>query len=86
MDNFLMSYLVLIVIATLAFLGFWGVVIYLIIGLLQEKSNLAMKNKPGIVSKGTQTYSSHDRREILIDSEVGGITAQDGMDLNEIRL
>ena len=86
MDNFLLSYLVLIVIALLAFLGFWGVVIYLIIGLLQEKSNFAIKKKTGIISKGMQTYSSHGRREILIDSEVGGVAAQEGMDLSEIRL
>ncbi len=86
MDDFLLSYLVLSAIALLAFLGFWGVVIYLVIGFFQEKPGISTKQKLGMISAGKQSNSSHERREILIDSEVGRMAIQDGMDLNEIRL
>ena len=85
MDDFWVSYLVLTVIALLAFLGFWGVVIYLIIGFIQEKTHSLNQQKLDIINKGMHSYRSHKERERLFDTEKGELSDQDSLNLDEVR-
>ncbi len=68
MDGFLLSYFVLVVIALLAFLGFYGVVIYLIDDFIPRISR--SKTKQNLDFDENDKGTSGDKRihEILIES------------------
>ncbi len=68
MDGFLVSYSVLVVIGLLAFIGFWGVVIYSMVDFFLEESDLPTQKNLDFANKDKSSLEDHHGREILIKS------------------
>lgn len=68
MDGFMVSYFILVVIALLALVGFYGVIIYLIDDFFPRKSRSKTRYNLDIDANDKGTSGNKRIREILIES------------------
>ncbi len=84
MDEFLTTYIILLVFAAICFLLFWGAVIYFIVRFFRSKSGLSTRQKMDILAKGMNAYSGGGGGSgSLMDTQTGGVAASQGIDLDK---
>ena len=86
MDDFLATYLILLVIAGICFLAFWGAVIYFVVKFLRSRSGLSTQQKMDMLAAGMNAYSGgRSGSGDLMDTQAGSAAAGVGIDLNDNR-
>lgn len=85
MDDFLATYFILLVIAGICFLLFWGAVIYFVVKFLRSRS-FSTRQKMDILAAGMNAYSGgRSGSGDLMDTQAGSAAASVGIDLNDNR-
>ena len=84
MDDFLLAYLLMVVVGAVSFIAFWGAVIYFGIKLFSN-STLSPEQKLRIASGVLGTYSGGGGRPYEpgpVEADMRGMAAREGIDLN----
>ncbi len=84
MDDFLSTYLIVLVLSVLGFVLFWGVIIYLVIKFLRGDTGLSSQQKLGILTQSVRMYSGGrgPSEPGPVESSVRGMAASEGINLD----
>lgn len=84
MDDFVTTYLILLILGVFGFVLFWGTVIYFIVKFLRGDSGMSRGEKYGFLARLFQAYSGRGGSSgDLMDTEAGSKAAGVGIDLND---
>jgi hypothetical protein len=85
MDDFITTYLLLLLFGLIVFVLFWGTVIYLVVKFLRGDTGMAQQQKLTLLARLMQLWSGRGgpSEPGPIESEVGDMASREGIDLHK---